>query len=297
MNAETKVENANLAIWNALSKTDPKHTKQFSRAGGFKGTALKPIWIVKMLTEQFGPVGKGWGMGEPQFQIVHSLDGEVLVYCTVKAWHGTPENAFYGVGGDKAVAKRNNGMFCDDEAYKKAFTDAVNNAFKFAGVGADIHMGLFEDSKYVEEVAAEFEAHERTKIPGISKIKDRLRKLKTEGNEATDLEAFNALVHDCKDELTKIRDGEHPWWTGDGNDEEGFKAWIVRRREELADSQYKALIDSLKQCETKAALAKWLEANGDAVDELSDIERRKFQLAWDMHESAITQMDTVTAGA
>ncbi len=32
----------------------------------------------------------------------------------------------------------------------------MNNAFKFAGVGADIHMGLFEDSKYLAEVTAEF---------------------------------------------------------------------------------------------------------------------------------------------
>jgi hypothetical protein len=145
----------NLRVWNALSRTDPAHTKQFSRAGGFKGTAIKPIWIVHRLTEQFGPCGEGWGIGEPRFETVPA-DEEILVYCTVECWHGSPENKIYGVGGDKVRVKRQSGAFCDDEAFKKAFTDAVGNAFKFVGVGADVHMGLFEDSKYLAEVTAEF---------------------------------------------------------------------------------------------------------------------------------------------
>ena len=45
--------NDNLRIWNVLSKTDPKHTKQFKRAGGFSGTAMKPIWVIKQMTELF----------------------------------------------------------------------------------------------------------------------------------------------------------------------------------------------------------------------------------------------------
>lgn len=146
----------NLKLWDALGKTDPKHTKSFSRAGGFKGTALKPIWIVKRLTELFGPVGEGWGMGEPTFTTATTNDGEMLVYCTVKCWHTDPHNAFFGVGGDKVVAKRSSGFFADDEAFKKAFTDAVGNAFKFLGVGADIHMGQFDDSKYVAAMTREF---------------------------------------------------------------------------------------------------------------------------------------------
>ena len=150
----------NLALWNALSKTDPRHTKPFKRTGGFTGTAIKPIWIVQRLTELFGPVGQGWGMGRPQFDTVIGSEGEVLVFCTVECWHGTPENSFYGVGGDKAIGKNKYGLNADDEAFKKAFTDAIGNAFKFLGVGADVHMGQFDDSKYVREVEAEFRAAE-----------------------------------------------------------------------------------------------------------------------------------------
>jgi hypothetical protein len=152
---ERRVEN--MRIWNALSKTDPAQTKAFKRAGGFSGTAVKPMWVIKRLTEQFGPCGEGWGIGRPHFEMAHSQTGEVLVYCTVGCWHGNPDNEIYGVGGDKVVTLRNDGkLFHDDEAFKKAFTDAVNNAFKFVGVAADIHMGMFDDSKYVAEVTAEF---------------------------------------------------------------------------------------------------------------------------------------------
>tara|TARA_Y100001933_G_scaffold90783_2_gene91775 strand:- start:3596 stop:4240 length:645 start_codon:yes stop_codon:yes gene_type:complete len=144
------------AIWDALGKTDPSHTKRFSRAGGFKGTATKPIWVYRRLTEQFGPVGEGWGHSKPDFQVVPGANDEVLVYCTVECWHTDRRNGFFGVGGDKAVAKNKNGLFSDDEAFKKAFTDAVMNAFKSVGVAADVHMGLFDDDKYVAQMDREF---------------------------------------------------------------------------------------------------------------------------------------------
>lgn len=305
MGAETLIENANLAIWNTLSRTDPAHTKQFSRAGGFKGTAIKPIWIVKMLTEQFGACGEGWGMGEPQFHWVPAED-EALVYCTVACWHTSRDNVFYGVGGEKVISKRRDGgLFADDEAYKKAFTDAVGNAFKFVGVGADVHMGLFDDSKYVAAVRQEFEQQAREddppqKVEGISKIKAKLRLLQTAGDAMTDLHGFNELLASNRDDLNKIKDANHSWWTGDGEDFEGFKTWIVRRRAELApveDSQLHMLIESMKGCDTLPTLTNWLGTNESIIDTLDDIERRKFEAERDLHESGIMTMDRVSTGA
>jgi hypothetical protein len=140
--------NKNTEIWDRLGKTDKAHTSKFKRAGGFSGTAIKPIWSIHRMTEEFGPCGIGWGVNKPTFQVVHSSD-EALVYCTVSIWHGSKENTVFGVGGDKAIAKNRNGTFTDDEAFKKAFTDAMTNAMKLIGVGADVHMGMFDDSKYV----------------------------------------------------------------------------------------------------------------------------------------------------
>ena len=44
-------------IWNAVSKTDPKHTKKVSF--GRKFTAIDAHYQVMKATEQFGPVGEG----------------------------------------------------------------------------------------------------------------------------------------------------------------------------------------------------------------------------------------------
>lgn len=145
----------NMRIWSAVEKTDPAHTKGFQRAGGFRGTAIKPMWVWKRLTELFGPFGEGWGCDQPSFQLVPAND-ELLVYCTVQGWHGADGKTVWGVGGDKVITAAKNGPKADDEAFKKAFTDALMNAFKFIGVGADIHMGRFDDNKYVQELAKEF---------------------------------------------------------------------------------------------------------------------------------------------
>lgn len=153
-----------LALWDKLGKTDPAHTKGFNRAGGFKGTAIKPIYTTKKMTEVFGPAGDGWGMGKPTFQVVPGSDGQVAVYCTVSLWYrpadAGPDDepaSVYGVGGDMVVVKQSSGLRTDDEAFKKAFTDAIGNAMKHIGMSADVHMGLFDDSKYVNELRAEMQ--------------------------------------------------------------------------------------------------------------------------------------------
>lgn len=145
----------NTALWDRLKKTDPKHTKEFKREGGFSGTAIKPMWVIQRLTEEFGPMGVGWGCEQPKFDVVNA--GETIaVYCTVSAWHKDQANVLWGVGGDKVAKTTKYGLHVDDEAFKKAFTDALMNAFKFIGVGADVHMGLFDDNKYVAGLRQEF---------------------------------------------------------------------------------------------------------------------------------------------
>jgi hypothetical protein len=229
----------NLRIWEALAKTDPSQTKQFSRAGGFKGTAVKPIWVVKRLTELFGPCGEGWGIDEPSFQVIHGDNKEVLVYCTVSCWHGSPANRLYGVGGDKVVTHiRANQQYNrperwenDDEAFKKAFTDAVNNAFKFVGVAADIHMGQFDDSKYVNELRREFEEaanpktgepkkRERVTLDGPytcpTQLMTAAREFVRTLNGIGDLAEFIAWkqTKDVKDFVNQLRRDMPDWWSG-----------------------------------------------------------------------------------
>src|SRR4029077_10190912 len=133
-------------------------------SGGFKGTAIKPIESGRRMTEHFGPCGVGWGMDKPEFQLVPiEGNGEIMVFCTVSIWYSEPSAtpspyrcSVYGVGGDKVVTRGAGGLRTSDEAFKSAYTDALGNAMKQIGMAADIHMGLFDDSKYVRDVRAEF---------------------------------------------------------------------------------------------------------------------------------------------
>lgn len=154
----------NLDIWNKLGRTNPDHTKKFTRGGGFKGTAIKPIYTDQKMTEVFGACGDGWGYTEPTFQLVPGSDGQTAVYCWLSVWYRKPDGnksePVHGVGGDFAIKKFSSGLQTDDEAFKKAFTDALGNAMKHLGMSADVHMGLFDDNKYVAGLKREFSEQE-----------------------------------------------------------------------------------------------------------------------------------------
>ena len=212
----------NTKLWDLLGRTDPKHTKPFTRGGGFKGTAIKPMFSYLRMTEEFGPCGKGWGVGEPTFQVVPGAESELLVYCTASVWyrHEDAECRVFGVGGDKIVNKFAGGLKSDDEAFKKAFTDAVTNALKLIGVGADVHMGLFDDNKYVNTMREEFaDTPASTPAPANSQVKSssQLKKdgawEKVKGELDADLVDCHSLVQlaALKDIYrTKVRENGWP---------------------------------------------------------------------------------------
>jgi hypothetical protein len=58
--------------------------------------------------------------------------------------------AIPGIGGSKLVAKESSGLHSNDEAVKMATTDALGVAMKHLGVAADVYMGLWDGSKYIE---------------------------------------------------------------------------------------------------------------------------------------------------
>lgn len=207
----------NMRIWNALAKTDPKHTKPFKRAGGFSGTAVKPIWQTHLLTEKFGPAGLGWGMMEPKFETVVAND-EILVFCTVALWYieaADKRGLVYGVGGDKVQGKNKYGPYTNDEAFKASYTDALSNAMKQIGVAADIHMGLFDDEKYVREVAREFEDKpEMSQEPDVALgsarwVEDQKRALTLMATS----EAVQGWVKTNTKNLNKLYRDNEPLWT------------------------------------------------------------------------------------
>lgn len=225
----------NTALWDKLGKTDPSHTKQFKRAGGFSGTAIKPMWSYRRMTEEFGPCGVGWGIFAPSFQVVPAGE-EILVYCTVAVWHGNREQTAFGVGGDKVVGKNKFGLTTDDEAFKKAFTDAVTNALKMIGVGADVHMGMFDDNKYVNAIASEFRENEQQPVKSSAQLKHDKAWEEVSGSLSNDLLDCHSLVGLEKlkgDYRAKVRD-----WP---------KAWQASLRDMFAAHEKKIILDKERE--------------------------------------------------
>lgn len=155
---------SNTEIWDKLARPDPKALSPFTRAGGFKGTAVNPMHTLHTVTEIFGPCGTGWCMGKPEFQVVGDN-----VYCTVSVrYFGKTANQLnpmnysqevWGVGGETLTGRG------DDEAFKKAYTDALGNALKHLGANADIYFKLWDGSKYKDE-KPEAEAAVMTAVNG-----------------------------------------------------------------------------------------------------------------------------------
>jgi hypothetical protein len=135
-------------------------------------------------------------------------------------------------------------------------------------------------------------------IPGITKIRNNINKLRKDGAKATDLEAFNALVHACKEDLQKIKDADHSLWSGMGEDFDGMKAWIKRRREELAGTlEYQMLVSCVGECTTADELKAFLAKHGDAVELLDGEESRRFEAIYDAKAEALKSPKPLEVGA
>jgi hypothetical protein len=137
---------SNLELWNKVCKTDPGHTKKVSMRGGF--TAIDAHYQLQNATEQFGPVGKGWGYD------CKYIYQEKLVFCELIFWHGELKQSFGPICGGADLIDKNGKA--DTDAPKKAMTDALTKALSHLGFNADVFLGKFDDNKYVSEVTKEF---------------------------------------------------------------------------------------------------------------------------------------------
>ena len=165
------------SIWEQVSVTDPKYTKAGTGTGN-KFTAINPTWLVKKATEVFGAAGEGWGTKIHSHEVIEGpvLDnngtrGTVYVVLLSLWWRGEDGTKFETpaqFGQTHMVVKRKSGqIIMDDEAPKKAVTDAMNKCFSYLGFSADIFMGLWDDNKYVESAAATYAAEAVKKLPDL----------------------------------------------------------------------------------------------------------------------------------
>ena len=136
-------ENPNMRIYEAV-RFVPEQAKKKITGGRLAGmTDINSMWRIKVLTEQFGPCGEGWYTSDVKYwQDRLDNNGSVALFCSILLHvkiDGAWSQPIYGIGGNTLVAAEKSGLRIDDEAYKKAYTDAISVACKALGIGADVY--------------------------------------------------------------------------------------------------------------------------------------------------------------
>lgn len=134
----------NMRFYGKVQNTPEEAQKAFNN-GRFSGTDINPMWRIKKLTEIFGPAGFGWWTQNEKF-IFEPCEstGEIAVFCTLDLLVVDPatkemSKPITGIGGNKFLVSQRNGKYCNDEAYKMAYTDALSIACKSLGFSHDIY--------------------------------------------------------------------------------------------------------------------------------------------------------------
>lgn len=137
-----------LEIWNKVSKSDPKYLKKIS-FGSRSFTAIDPQYQVKCATEQFGPVGQGWGWTN-ETRFINLSNGDTAVIADVSIWHGNRENFFGPFSGCRKFFDATKNRLAED-APKMAITDGLTKALSHIGFNADVFLGEMDGNKYAAD--------------------------------------------------------------------------------------------------------------------------------------------------
>lgn len=158
---------SNLALWQAVERTDPKHVKAIT-GKAYQGNSPKPYYLIQKATETFGPCGIGWGFTILSERIEEGAGGERLHIAHVRVWYewNGKRGEVEHVGGTQFSGTRASGKaFTDEDAPKKSVTDALVKALSMIGFAGDIFIGRYDDSKYVAELRQESAANGHTPAP------------------------------------------------------------------------------------------------------------------------------------
>lgn len=202
----------NLKLYNKFREV-PKDAQKTITGGRLNGfTDINPMWRIKTLTDAFGACGHGWYFKKTEERIVPCGDkGEVAVFVDVALYYRTEDAEWsepvYGTGGSMLVTMEKSGLRVDDEAFKKAYTDAQSVACKALGIGADIYWQK-DATKYPTASTAATEALEQ---------RDDLKPERTEEDSA----AIAGVIDKVRIEILQIAQAA-------GRDEKAVAAFAER---------------------------------------------------------------------
>ena len=148
------------ALWESVKVTNPSAVKKIT-GKTYQGNSPKPYWLIERATDTFGPIGIGWGVIVKSERFERMGEHDVLHVATVAVWYvldGKRSETFEQMGGTKAAyMSKDNRLIVDEDAGKKSVTDAMVKCLSMIGFCADIFSGMWDDSKYVEWAAEQYE--------------------------------------------------------------------------------------------------------------------------------------------
>jgi hypothetical protein len=226
-------------------------------------------------------------------------DGQLI--STAEGFVGEDEAVWFGGQIDNKSYPKRAEYAIRAMAQTRSISRACRSAFAHVVVMMDKGLATTPaEEVYDAETGEIIQLVGKTKVPGIHKIKERLSKLRKEGDAATDLDTFVTLLKEHRDDLKTIRDANHEWWTGDGEDFEGYAAWKDRRKDELtpkeASLEFQMLVSCVGECTSGNELRGFLNKHGDAVAMLDGEESREFERIYDEKTEALKLVDLASAG-
>lgn len=154
----------NTKLWDTLKETEIKWTKP----GQNNLTSINGMYCVMRATEVFGPCGIGWGWEilEERYdegsEHTHTdektkqlIDYKAITHTIkIKLWYEFEgkRGEIIHFGHTPFIMRSKYGPYQDEEAPKKSLTDAIKKSLSMIGIGADIHLGQFEDVNYKNEL-------------------------------------------------------------------------------------------------------------------------------------------------
>jgi hypothetical protein len=149
---------SNMALWEAVYKTDPKHVKRIT-GKQYQGSSPKPYYLIEKATSVFGSCGIGWGINVISERFERFGDTESQHIALVEIWYiqDGKRGAVQQMGQTRSSYVTSSGKFTvDEDAAKKSVTDGMVKCLSMLGFAGDIFGGRWDDSKYQDELANDF---------------------------------------------------------------------------------------------------------------------------------------------